>query len=117
MDFDQHSVLPTQSCGSLLHPAFQGISNFSNPPSQVLSYKQLTEQHQGKKICGRAEKGSLGCGKWICGEFSGLDRRVLQYLYVKLEVRNVDLEMLWNRINIVERNEARKKCFKGWLCK
>lgn len=39
------------------------------------------------------------------------------YLYVNLEIRNVDLEMLWNRIYIVEREMELEESFKLWFCK
>lgn len=39
------------------------------------------------------------------------------YLYVKFEIRNVDEEMLWNKIEIVEREMELEVNFKGWFCK
>lgn len=39
------------------------------------------------------------------------------YLYVNLKIRNADLEMLWNRIDFVEREMELEKRFKGLLCK
>lgn len=37
-------------------------------------------------------------------------------LYVRFEVRNAGLEMLWNWIDIVEREMELKTSFKGWFC-
>lgn len=39
------------------------------------------------------------------------------YLYGKLEMRNVELEMLGNRTDVGGREMEPEKCFKGWSCK
>lgn len=39
------------------------------------------------------------------------------YLYINFKIRNVDLEMLWNKIDISEREIELEKSFKICFCK
>lgn len=65
----------------------------------TLSYRDSSDGLTLLTLCGHFGGpvwylGLGSCGKWICRELLGPDRRLTQHPSVNLEIRNVDLEML-----------------------